>query len=406
MKIHLTKPNFSEITFGIITAIFFSSFLYLEYFGVTIKIFNTITGLIALALFLFIPKKSVLIAGFFIGLLWFYWIGYSFKYYDIGYMTPIITMFFCIFYMLFFGIIAISNKVYIRTILLFLISFIEPLDWNWMQIELLFVDSYMGILKYQLAIILFSFTLIYYLKQTYRFLPLFLLFFALDGNHPLKKEPKLKIKLLQTHIKQDEKWLSKNLAPTVEMAFSEIQKATKDTYDIIVLPESVFPLYMNKSPKLINQLLTYSQNITIVAGSLLTENGIHYNVTYMFQDGKYEVAKKLVLVPFGEYIPLPKFARKFINETFFGGVSDFHTAKKPSDFIIDGVKFRNAICYEATCSEIYDGEVDFVIATSNNAWFSPSIEPTLQKLLMRYYARKNNVTIYHSANWSGTGIIR
>ena len=47
-----------------------------------------------------------------------------------------------------------------------------------------------------------------------------------------------------------------------------------------------------------------------------------------------------------------------------------------------------------------------VIAMSNNAWFTPSIEPTLQKLLMRFYARKNGVTIYHSANYKGTGIIK
>ena len=126
----------------------------------------------------------------------------------------------------------------------------------------------------------------------------------------------------------------------------------------------------------------------------------------MFSNGNYEVAKKMVLVPFGEYIPLPDFAKKFINEIFFAGASDFKTATEPTDFIIKGVKFRNAICYEATRKEIYEGDVDFVIATSNNAWFYPSIEPTLQKLLIRFYARKNGSTIYHSANWRGTGIIK
>ena len=118
------------------------------------------------------------------------------------------------------------------------------------------------------------------------------------------------------------------------------------------------------------------------------------------------MAKKLVLVPFGEYVPLPKFMQKFINDTFFKGSSDFLTAKEPTDFVIKGVKFRNAICYEATCQEIYDGDVNYVIATSNNAWFTPSIEPTLQRLLMKYYARKNGVTIYHSANSKGTGVVK
>jgi apolipoprotein N-acyltransferase len=47
-----------------------------------------------------------------------------------------------------------------------------------------------------------------------------------------------------------------------------------------------------------------------------------------------------------------------------------------------------------------------MIAISNNGWFHPSIEPTLQKLLMRFYAKKHHSIIYHSANMGGTGIIK
>jgi apolipoprotein N-acyltransferase len=190
------------------------------------------------------------------------------------------------------------------------------------------------------------------------------------------------------------------------MILKEIQNAIDEDYEVIVFPESVFPLYMNENQKIIDRLLKYSQDITIVAGSLYRDKGNNYNVTYMFQNGKYEMAKKLVLVPFGEYVPLPKFAQNIINDMFFAGQADFVTAEKPTDFIIKGVKFRNAICYEATCQEIYEGDVSYVIAISNNAWFAPSIEPTIQKLLMRYYARKNATTIYHSANYKGTGIVR
>ena len=408
MKIKLTTliPALNETYLGLLTALLFSSFIYLEYFGITIKLLNTITGLLSLALLLYIPKKSVLVSGFFIGLFWFYWIGYSFEFYNVGYMIPIVSFGFTIMYLLFFGVLAITNKVYIRALLLFALSFFEPFDSNWMQIELVFVDSYIGVLKYQLIIVLTALTLVNYVKRPYKYLPLLLILFAFNYNPSIQKDTDLKIKLVQTDIKQDEKWLARNLAPTVQMAFDEITNATKNGYDIVVLPESVFPLFMNKSPILIEKLLNYSHDITIIAGSLLSEEGVHYNVTYMFKDGKYEIAKKLVLVPFGEYIPLPKFARKFINDTFFGGVSDFQTATEPTDFLIKGVKFRNAICYEATCQEIYEGDVNFVIAISNNAWFTPSIEPTLQKLLMRYYARKNGVTIYHSANWSGTQVIK
>jgi len=106
----------------------------------------------------------------------------------------------------------------------------------------------------------------------------------------------------------------------------------------------------------------------------------------------------MVLVPFGEYIPLPKFMQKIINDFFFNGEADFSHANNPTDFIVKGTKFRNAICYEATTDAIFKGDVKYVIAISNNGWFVPSIEPTLQNLLMKFYERKYDVTIFHSVN--------
>lgn len=400
------NPLLFDLLCGVITSIFFSTFLYLEHFGITIKLLNTIFALFAFAMLLYMPKRAILIAGFLIGILWFYWIGYSFKYNGINNIETLITIAFAAIYMLFFGVLALSNSIVIRAILLFGLSFFEPVDFNWMQLELLFVDSYFGLLKYQLAIIITSISLVGYMKKKYRYAPLLLLLAALNFNPSSTKEAPLKIKLVSTDVKQEKKWKKESISPTIELIYSEIRSAKDEGYDLIIFPESVFPFYMNQASGVIAHLQDLSHDITIVAGSLLNEDGTHYNVTYMFNEGSYEVAKKMVLVPFGEYIPLPDFAKKFINEIFFAGASDFKTADKPTDFLIKGTKFRNAICYEATCQEIYDGDVNFVIASSNNAWFYPSIEPTLQKLLMRFYARKNGVTIYHSANWNGSGIVR
>ncbi len=372
----------------------------------TYKVINTLFGIAALGLFLYIPKRSILVAGFLIGILWFYWIGYSFKYQGVGYMEPIITFAFGVIYLLFFLPLYFTNNALIRALLLFGLSFVEPFHWNWLQIELLFVNSYIGIFKYQLAALLVALSLPSLLDNRLKYLPLLLLVVTCNYGYAPQKDAPLKIKLVTTDVKQEYKWTREALSPTIAMVFDEIQKAVAQKYDVVVLPESVFPLYMNKSPKLIEELLKASKNITIIAGSLLLENKHNYNVTYMFQDGSYKIAKKLVLVPFGEYIPLPKFAQKIINDTFFAGGSDFVKADKPTDFIVKGIKFRNAICYEATCQELYEGDVDFLIATSNNAWFAPSIEPTIQKLLLQYYGRKNATTIYHAANYKGSGVIK
>ncbi|MGB3962771.1 MAG: apolipoprotein N-acyltransferase [Sulfurimonas sp.] len=405
-SLHTNKSFAFSLFLGGLTALLFSAFIYLEHYGFTLKILNTLFGLAAFALMLYMPKRSLLIGGFLIGLAWFYWIGYSFKYQGVGWMTPFITFGFALVYMLFFGVLALTNKVYIRAILLFGLSFVEPFDFNWMQLELVFVESYIGVFKYQFALVLVALSLPSYMSRSWRFAPLFLLLFSLNYGYEKQKDAPLKIKLVETKILQEEKWQRENLNATIMMVYTEIRSAINQGYDLVVLPESVFPLYMNKTPLIMDVLLEFSHKITIVTGSLLYENGRNYNVSYMFQNGEYQVAKKMVLVPFGEYIPLPNFAKKIINDTFFAGASDFTGATTPTDFEIKGIKFRNAVCYEATCAELYEGEVAFMVAISNNAWFAPSIEPTLQKLLMRYYARKNGVTIYHSANSSGTGIVK
>jgi len=394
------------ILLAILTALSFSAFIYFEEYGLTNKLLNTLLGLISLAFFLYIPKRSVLLAGFLIGLLWFYWIGYSFEYQGVGFMTPIITLSFGIIYMLFFGVLALTKEVYIRALLLFGLSFFEPFDWNWLQIELIFVDSYIGVLKYQLFLVLLSLSLPAYVPKAYKFAPLLLLLTTLEYGSTNLQEAPLKIKLVQTDVKQEVKWLASSRNRLLLENLQAIMSARDEGYDVVVLPESVFPIFMNSHPMLQVQLRELSYDISIVAGALFYEGKKNYNVTYFFENGEMQIAKKMVLVPFGEYIPLPKFARDFVNNTFFSGESDFIHAEEPTNFTIKGVKFRNAICYEATCQELYEGDVKYVIATSNNAWFAPSIEPTLQKLLMKYYARKNGVIIYHSANWSGSGVVR
>ena len=102
-----------EILYASLTALLFSAFIYFEHYGLTNKFINTAFGLGAIYMLLHIPKKAVLLVGFFIGLLWFYWIGYSFKYNGVGYLEPIITFAFGFIYMLFFGVLALTNKVYI-----------------------------------------------------------------------------------------------------------------------------------------------------------------------------------------------------------------------------------------------------------------------------------------------------
>ncbi len=97
-----------------------------------------------------------------------------------------------------------------------------------------------------------------------------------------------------------------------------------------------------------------------------------------------------------------------INDIFYNGATDYSKASSPINFIIQGEKYRNAICYEGTTDKIFEnlGDTKYMIMISNNAWFTPSIEPTLQHLLLKYYSKKYSVTIFHVVNGSENRIYR
>lgn len=404
------RALFIDLSKGFGIALLLSLFIYSEYYNVSNTFINTLSALIGFYFLLIVNPRTLFATGGFVGLLWFYWIGYSFEYYHVGWMTPFISLFFVILYALFFGVVGITQNPLYRAVILFGLSYVEPMDWNWLQLELPFVNTYFGVEKWQFATIIATLGLFIYLSRLHRDKPyhygvLIFLAAALNYSSPQLQEANLKIKLYAPTLLQEKKWVKSNRPKIIQDNMKEIRNAIKEHYDLIVLPESAFPLFLNRDAKLLNRLKRYSKSIEIITGALYVEDHLHYNVSYHFAQGKVTIAKKLVLVPFGEYIPLPEFLRSWVNETFFDGASDFVTATKPTDFKVKGVTFRNAICYEATCEEIYEGDPAYVIATSNNGWFYPSIEPTLQKLLMKYYAKKHHTIIYHSANMGGTGII-
>lgn len=401
------RPFLNDAAIAFLIALGFSAFIYIDHFHLPhVKIIETLLALGAYYGLLAAPRRVVLWAGFFIGLLWFYWIGFSFRYYGMPWIQPLMTLFFGIVYLLYFGVLALSEQVFIRALLLFGLSYVAPMGFNWMVPELPLLHTYLGFEKWQFALILFALALFAQLRDVWRMGALLLLVAAYAPPYTPPPMPPLKIKLASTDVPQNVKWDPQMRMPSITKNLRLIDAAIDEGYDLVILPESVFPLFLNKEPDLITLLKARSKKIAIVTGALLFEDEHNYNATYFFHNGRMQTAKKVVLVPFGEYIPLPKWIGHWINDLVFDGASDYLAADHPTDFVIDGIRFRNAVCYEATAEPLFAGDPRYMIAISNNAWFTPSIEPTLQRLLMTYYARRHRTIIFHSANAAGTGIVK
>lgn len=402
------NSNKNYIIKGFITAILLSAFIYLSYFDIQYKLLNTILGILAIYALLVIPRTSLFLAGFLTANLWFYWMAISLQYYELSYLAPVLLFAIGLGYGIIFTILGIFKSTFIRLLLIFGFTFIAPFGFNWMKFELLFIDSYFGVSKEDFALILVAVYMMIKLRRMkiLSFLPLLVAYQSTTGLYI--DNPKASMAIPQFNITQDLKWKKNYKDTLIEKNLEEIDKAILDKKDLLVLPETSLPIILNRNELLLEHLSERSNKIDILVGSLYFENQRVYNATYHFSKGELKIAKKVVLVPFGEEIPLPKFFVDLINDTFYGGAQDYAKAQEPTDFIIKGQKIRNAICYEATTDKIFENlnGVKYMIATSNNAWFTPSIEPTLQKLLLRYYAKKYDVTIFHSINGSENYTIR
>ncbi|EJB2692312.1 apolipoprotein N-acyltransferase, partial [Campylobacter jejuni] len=78
-------------------------------------------------------------------------------------------------------------------------------------------------------------------------------------------------------------------------------------------------------------------------------------------------------------------------------IEEFSKGPIQSKYKINNQIITNAICYEATKEQNYKNS-QIIIALSNNAWFKGSSEYKLQQLLMKFYASKYGVSVYHAVN--------
>lgn len=411
-----------NITAGFFIAFLSAGAIYLDWLGFMSYFINTILGLSTLYFLLTSNKKTWVSSGFWIGILWFWWIAISFKNYDMAWMIPLAILGVGLIYMgIFFVTITLfefiehhlpmkENQRYLfdlttKVVILLLLSYIHPFGFDWFKPELMLTNSYLGIEKWQFGLVLLALVVSLYKKQL-RYLLLILLAYPFATHFEKKAIINPKITLYTTHTSVQDKWNQKLISEHINEVFVAIKKAIENKQRVIVFPESVLAFFVNMHPQIMEELQHYSHKIIIVVGGLYWDNTTPHNSTYIFKNESYQIANKVKLVPFGEENPLPDFMGKWINKIFFDGAPDYVASADFTDYSIDGVQYRNAICFEATSEKLYEGQPKNMIVLSNNGWFTPSIEATQQKILLQYYSKKYGTTIYHSTNMSDSYIVQ
>ena len=396
-----------------------SLFIYMQWLELPHSLLETISAIIFFWLLLRASRVVWFWSGFFISALWFWWIVLSFGHYDMLWATPIGLLIISLVYGSILWSIAYlcekSSRLFasnsslvelvLRSISILLLSYLHPLGFDWFKPELMLVHSYIGVHKWQLAILLIAISAAQYRKNRL-YLLLILLSYSPYQSVVSLDDTNSSMTLGNTMITVRDKWDPKLVNSHIDTVFEQIDRAIANQKSMIVLPESVFPFFLNKTPSIFDKLLTKSDKLTIIIGALYLDGKTHRNSTYIIDRGRYQIANKVLLVPFGERNPLPEWAGRWVNRIFFDGAVDYVASSEPTDFQLRGTTYRNAICYEATSDKLYDNRPSNMIVTSNNGWFTPSTEPTLQRLLLEFYSRKYGTTIYHSVNMSPSYIVQ
>ncbi|EAL1955202.1 apolipoprotein N-acyltransferase, partial [Campylobacter jejuni] len=151
------KLNTNSIIFKIIKvffiAILLSNSIYLSFFEniftQTISPFLAIWGLVLLLKSK--TSKQYFWIGFFVGILWFWWIGLSSIYFNLNYLVPIIPIIIGFIYGLLFRLCYLLKFDFLRLCGIFCISFIHPLGFDWFNWGIFtvygfFDPSYRGII--------------------------------------------------------------------------------------------------------------------------------------------------------------------------------------------------------------------------------------------------------------------
>jgi len=187
--------------------------------------------------------------------------------------------------------------------------------------------------------------------------------------------PAVSVALLQPNISQESR-LSEDRTPVNYAAvMDQAREAAREGPDLIVVPESAFPAYWETSRTLRRDLteIVEACQCGLLFNDVDTEtNERYYNAARLLTPaGVGEPYRKVHLVPFGEYVPLPRiffFVRQVSTE-----IGEFSAAAEPSVIRAGPWAIGNGICYEIlypllSWKQTRDG-ANLLVTISNDSWY-------------------------------------
>ena len=189
--------------------------------------------------------------------------------------------------------------------------------------------------------------------------------------------PPLRVACVQPNLPQAARETAESAARQYETAIGAIRRAAELRPDLILVPESSFyGATWQRSPTLRRDLteIAASSGASILFNDLDEESEeVYFNAARLLTPSGLAAAtyRKVHLVPFGEYVPLPRLF--FFMKSISRAVGSFSAAPAPVVVSAGGLALGPAVCYEMTYPslsrrEVRDGAT-LLVTISNDAWY-------------------------------------
>jgi apolipoprotein N-acyltransferase len=186
----------------------------------------------------------------------------------------------------------------------------------------------------------------------------------------------VRVALVQPNLHEEDRRTLEGAAARYAAAIEMGREAGRRGVDLLVYPESTFPAYWDRSPRLREDLTALAKECRCaVLFNDLTEgpgDRVSNSARVVTPEGLVETTyRKVHLVPFGEYVPLPKlffFARRVSSE-----IGEFTPADSPVVLRAGRLSLGIGICYEILYPELArrqtaDG-ANLLATISNDSWY-------------------------------------
>ena len=243
----------------------------------------------------------------------------------------------------------------------------------------------------------------------------------------------LRIALVQPAIDSDQKWDPSTREETLSLQEELSRAAAAQGADLVVWPEASAPyifaedrVYASAPRRFAadrqsrDRMITFVQSLgkpLLFGSTALLQRAVGRGEAWsplnrsllLAPSGRLEAQyDKIILVPFGEYVPLSRFL--WFVPKLVPSVGDFVPGSGPTLFALRDTHFAVLICYEAIFPDFARSLVargaDFLVNQTNDGWFGDSRAPFRHLAMAAVRAIENRVALVRVANTGISAVVR